>query len=170
MTDLPTVEAHARRLIYTYSRAADRLDRDLLASIFHADAKIELVEIYKGGPDGFLDVAMGFMGAMAMTRHDVGNVLILAHGPDYADVESYVQAWHRIETPDGMRELTVYGRYLTRIEARGDDWRIALHSEVIDWGRDVAADPSWFDGNGEMPKGQRDRSDGSYASFSDRSG
>lgn len=165
MSDYMRAEAHARRLIYCYSRAVDRLDRDLLATIFHADAHVELGEIYKGGPDGFLDVAMGFMGSMAMTRHDVGNVLILSHGAAHADVEAYVQAWHRIATAEGTRELTVYGRYLTRIEARGDDWRIARHSEVIDWGRDVVADPAWFDGNSEMPKGRRDRNDGSYTFF-----
>lgn len=163
MTDFAAVEAQARRLIFTYSRAVDRLDRDLLRSIFHGDAHIELGAIYQGGPDGFLDVAMGFMGSMAATRHDVGNVLILSHGPDFATVEAYVQAWHRIDTPEGTRELTVYGRYLSRIEARGGDWRLAVHSEVIDWGRDVASDATWFEGNGEMPKGRRDRGDASYA-------
>jgi len=165
MSDLPLIGEHARRLIYSYARAVDRLDRALLGAIFYADAHVELGEIYKGGPEGFLDVAMGFMGAMAMTRHDVGNVLILDHGATHADVESYVQAWHRIETPSGTRELTVYGRYLTRIEARGGDWRIARHSEVIDWGRDVPADPHWFDTNTEMAKGTRDASDASHAFF-----
>lgn len=162
MSDLLIAEAEARRLLYTYARAADRLDRALLASIFHDNARIELGTIYQGGPAGFLDVCMGFMGAMAMTRHDIGNILLLGHSADTASVEAYVQAWHRIETPDGTRELTVYGRYLTRIEKRAD-WRIAYHSELIDWGRDVAADPGWFDTNGEMTKGQRGRGDLSYA-------
>ncbi len=165
MSDLPIVGEHARRLIYSYARAVDRLDRALLGAIFHADAHVELGEIYRGRPEGFLDVAMGFMGAMAMTRHDVSNVLILDHGATHADVESYVQAWHRIETQAGTRELTVYGRYLTRIEARGDVWRISRHSEVIDWGREVAADPTWFDTNGEMTKGTRDASDASHGFF-----
>lgn len=164
MTNLPTIEAEARRLIYTYARAADRLDRELLASIFHGDARIDLGTIYAGPPPGFLDVCIGFMGAMVATRHDIGNVLVLEHEANSASVEAYVQAWHRIETPGGTRELTVYGRYMTRIEKR-DDWKIAYHSELIDWGRDVPADPAWFDGNGEMGKGARDRSDASYALF-----
>lgn len=163
MTDLSIAEAHARRLLYGYARAADRLDRDLLASLFHDDARIELGTIYAGPPSGFLDVCMGFMGAMVATRHDIGNLLVMAHDATSASVEAYVQAWHRIETPGGTRELTVYGRYLTRVEARRDDWRIAYHSELIDWGREVAADPAWFDGNGEMGKGQRDHNDASYA-------
>jgi hypothetical protein len=161
MTDLLIVEAQARRLIYSYARAADRLDRALLATLFWPDAQIELGTIYQGGPEGFLDVCMGFMESMAMTRHDIGNVLAQADGA----VEAYVQAWHRIETPEGTRELTVYGRYVTRIEQRGDEWKIASHAELLDFAREAAVDPSWFDGNGEMPKGRRDREDGSYALF-----
>ncbi len=165
MTDLPIAEAHARRLLYGYARAADRLDRELLATLFWPDAHIELGTIYQGLPAGFFDVCMDFMGSMAMTRHDIGNLLVRSHGDGAAAVEAYVQAWHRIETPEGTRELTVYGRYLTRIAERGGEWKIAAHSELLDYARESAADPSWFDGNGEMPKGRRDRDDGSYALF-----
>ena len=163
MTDALIAEHHMRRLLATYSRAADRLDRELLASVFHDDAEIDLGAIFKGGPTAFLDVVERFMGAMAATRHDIGNVLLLDAGPARAAAESYVQAWHRVETPEGTRELTVYGRYLTVIEERADRWAIASHSEVIDWAREAAADPAWFDGNAEMPKGRRDREDASYA-------
>jgi len=165
MTERLTAEAEMRRLIYTYARAVDRLDRALLASIFFTDAHVELGAIYQGTPDGFLDVAMTFMGSMAATRHDVSNVLVCAETGGRFSAESYVQAWHRIETLDGTRELTVYGRYLTRIECRDGLWGIVWHSEIIDWARDAAADPAWFDANNEMPKGQRDRDDGSYALF-----
>lgn len=163
MSDFADIDAQARRLIYSYARALDRLDRDLLAGLFHDDARVELGSIYQGAPGGFVDVAMGFMGGMAATRHDVGNILVRAEGDGTAAIEAYVQAWHRIATPGGTRELIVYGRYLSRIKARGGDWRFVFHSEVIDWGRDTPADPAWFNGNGEMPKGRRDRQDASYA-------
>jgi len=159
-------EAEIRRLIYTYSRAADRLDRELLRTIFHEDARIELGAIHRGGVEPFLDVAIGFMGSMAATRHDVGNILIVHHDASHASAESYVQAWHRIETPEGTRELTVYGRYLTRFGRRDGRWAIAWHSEIIDWGRMVPADAGWFDGNAEMEKGRRDATDGSYRALS----
>lgn len=167
MTLLDRLEAEheARRLLASYARAADRLDRALLADLFHPDATIALGAIYQGGPDGFFDVCIGFMGAMAATRHDLGQQLVVLEAPGRAAVETYVQAWHRMETPGGTRELTVYGRYLTRIERRDGRWAIAWHSELIDWGREVAADPAWFDGNGEMEKGARGGADGSARLF-----
>lgn len=156
-------EFQLRRVLSTYSRAADRLDRDLLETICHDDAVIDMGEIYQGGPAGFIDVVEQFMGQMAATRHDLGNLFVLDAGPHHASGETYVQAWHRIETPEETRELTVYGRYVTRIEERGGHWAITSHTEVIDWAREEAVDPTWFDNNTEMPKGQRDKSDLSYS-------
>jgi hypothetical protein len=165
MLDDLIAERDMRRLLVTYARAADRLDRDLLPGIFHEGAQVDLGAIYKGGVAGFVEVVMGFMGQMAATRHMLGNMFVERHGPDAAAAETQVSAWHRIDTPDGTRELTVFGRYLTRFERREGRWGIVWHSEVIDWGRDAAADPTWFDGNGEMDKGRRDRSDASYAAL-----
>lgn len=159
-------EAEVQRLILTYARAADRLDGPLCRSIFADDADIRLGAIYAGGPDGFVEVMLGFMGQMAATRHQVTNMLVEFDAPDRAAMEAYVTAWHRIETPGGTRVLEVFGRYLTRAERRAKGWRIVAHTELIDWGEDRAADSAWFEANGEMEKGRRDRQDGSYAYLS----
>jgi hypothetical protein len=158
-------EREARRLVYSYARAADRIDLALLGSLFHADAAIDMGAIYRGGPEGFVPVLSGFMGGCAATRHDVANLLVVPDGTHAADAEAYVTAWHLIETPDGPRELTVLGRYLARIEARGGEWRIARWAEVIDWGRITSADRSWFDTNAELPKGARGTADLSHGLF-----
>lgn len=165
LLDRLEAESEARRLLASYARAADRLDRVLLESIFHPDATIRLGTIYQGGVPGFLDVCIGFMGAMAATRHDLGQQLVKVEQAGVATAETYVQAWHRIDAADGTRELTVYGRYLTRIERRDGRWAISWHSELIDWGRDVPADATWFDGNNEMEKGRRDGGDASARLF-----
>lgn len=165
LLDRLEAEREARRLLASYARAADRLDRALLESIFHPDATISLGTIYRGGVPGFLDTCIGFMGAMAATRHDLGQQLVRMEQPGRAAVETYVQAWHRLDTPDGTRELTVFGRYLNRIERRNIHWAIAWHSELIDWGRDLPADPAWFDANTEMEKGRRNEDDASYGLF-----
>lgn len=167
LLDRLEAESEARRLLASYARAADRLDRTLLESIFHPDATISLGTIYQGGVTGFLEVCMGFMSAMAATRHDLGQQLVRFLAPGSAAVETYVQAWHRIETPEGTRELTVYGRYLTRIERRDARWAITWHGELIDWGREVPADPGWFDRNQEMEKGRRDTQDASARLFAE---
>lgn len=150
------------RLILTYARAADRLDGPLLRTIFAPDAEIQLGAIFQGGPEEFESVVLGFMGAMAGTRHSVTNALIEFEAEDRAVMESYVTAWHRIRTPEGERELTVFGRYLDRAERREGNWLLTYHSELIDWGEERPIDPSWFENNREMDKGARDRSDGSY--------
>lgn len=165
LLDRLEAESEAHRLLASYARAADRLDRSLLESIFHSDATVLLGTIYQGGVPGFLDVCIGFMGAMAATRHDLGQQLVQVVEGGRANVETYVQAWHRIDAAEGTRELTVFGRYLTRIERRDGRWAISWHSELIDWGRETSADPAWFEGNSEMEKGCRDGEDGSTRLF-----
>lgn len=161
----PALEAHlaAAHLLGRYARAADRLDRALLADLFTPDAHIDMGAIFAGGPEAFADVVIGFMGSMAATRHELSTINAVSHGPDAAAYEAYVRAWHRIDTPEGAtRELVVLGRYIGRLARTAQGWRIAQHAEIIDWGDDRPADLAWFDGNTELPKGARDRTDRSY--------
>jgi hypothetical protein len=147
-------------LIYRYCRALDRLDMALLRRCFHEDADVNMGAIYRGGPDGFVEVAQGFMGSMTATRHVVGNILIANAGPEQG-IEAYVDAWHRLDTPDGPRELMVRARYLQRAAERGGEWRFTHHSEVIDFGEMRVVDTGWFDGNAELEKGTRGEADAS---------
>jgi len=148
-----------RQAIYRYARGVDRLDADLIQGSFWLDARITMGVIYSGGPDGFIEVAMGFMGMFAATRHDVGNIVLAPDG-DSIGYEAYVRAWHWQSDADA--ELEVLGRYVGRAERRGGEWRLAEHGELIDWGAQRPVDASWFAGNAELEKGQRSREDGSY--------
>jgi hypothetical protein len=150
-----------RDCIYAFCRALDRLDPDLLRSIFHPDAECDYGVIYRGDVEGFIDVAMRFQGAMRDTHHNVGNVIIRVAGAS-ATAESYVLAHHVVPTAAGMQELSVGARYLDRFENRNGDWRIVFRTEVLDWGRMVPITERWFEDNTELPKGRRDRNDPSY--------
>ena len=156
-----TPEEAVRQALLRYCRGADRLDADLVRSAFWPDARITLGQIYSGDTEGFVGVAMGFMGMFTATRHEVGNML-LQPGPDGIAFEAYVRAWHVA----GAKELVVLGRYVGRATLRptgnGTEWRIAEHGELMDWGEERDADPAWFEANAELEKGRRDRSDGSY--------
>ncbi|MCU0757825.1 MAG: nuclear transport factor 2 family protein [Steroidobacteraceae bacterium] len=160
---LDNLVAHeaARQRFYAVCRAMDRLDRELLAAQFWPDAEVDYGVFYKGVIGGFLDVAMGFQGSMRDTQHLVGNVLAQVEGAELA-AEAYVQAHHVIATPEGNVQLLVGARYLSRMQRRGDEWRIAYQTEVLDWGRWLPIADRWFDDNAEMPKGRRDRDDLSY--------
>ncbi|HPF28254.1 MAG TPA: nuclear transport factor 2 family protein, partial [Steroidobacteraceae bacterium] len=57
-----------RERIMSLSRAMDRLDRDLYAAQFWPEAEVDYGVFYKGRIDGFLDVVMGFQGAMRDTQ------------------------------------------------------------------------------------------------------
>lgn len=151
----------ARQRMYAVSRAMDRLDRELLAAQFWPDAEVDYGVFYKGRIDGFLDVAMGFQGAMRDTQHLVGNVLVRHEGDELA-AECYVHAHHVIVGEKENVQLMVGARYLSRLRQRGDEWRIAFQTEVLDWGRWLPIEDRWFDANSEMPKGRRDRQDLSW--------
>jgi hypothetical protein len=146
----------ARQALFTYCRGVDRLDPELVRAAFWPEAEIALGSIYSGGPEGFVEVAMGFMGMFAATRHDLGNLLVSADG----GYEGYVRTWHWLTDPD--RELLVLGRYLGRAETRGEETRIIAHGELMDWGEERPVDAGWFGANSELEKGRRDRADVSY--------
>lgn len=148
-----------RQAIYRYARGIDRLDADLIADAFWPDARVTLGTIFDGGRDGFVDVALGFMGMFAATRHDIGNILLVP-GCDGIGYEAYVRAWHWQDKVGTA--LEVLGRYVGRAEQRGDEWRLAEHGELMDWGAERPVDAGWFETNGELEKGQRSRADGSY--------
>jgi hypothetical protein len=148
-----------RQAIYRYARGIDRLDAALIRDAFWPDARITMGAIYDGGPEGFVAVAIGFMGMFSATRHDVANIMLAAEA-DSIGYEAYVRAWHLNE--GAGTELEVLGRYIGRAEQRGGEWRIAEHGELLDWGAERVVDASWFTANGELEKGQRNRDDGSY--------
>ncbi len=148
-----------RQAIYRYARGVDRLDPALIGAAFWPDARVTLGTIYDGGPEGFVEVAMGFMGMFAATRHDVGNIVLAPDGESMG-YEAYVRTWHWQEASG--TELEVLGRYIGRAEKRDGEWRLAEHGELMDWGAERLVDAAWFKGNGELEKGQRSRADGSY--------
>jgi len=150
-----------RERVHGFSRALDRLDRELLAAQFWPEAEVDYGVFYKGPIAGFLDVAMGFQGAMRDTQHLVGNVQATVEGTRAA-AESYVHAHHVIAQGEDLVQLMVGARYLDRFEKRGAEWKISYRTEVIDWGRWLPVPERWFEQNNEMPKGRRDREDLSY--------
>lgn len=157
-----SLAAHAaiERLLIGYCRAVDRLDMDLLRSLFADDARVQLGDFHDGDLEGFVPVVQGFMGSMERTQHSLSNVLIDLDG-DEAASEAHVFAHHVERAEDGPYELIVGARYLTRYARGADGWRISAHAEVMDWGtRRPLGD--WFDRSEEMPKGRRDGSDPSY--------
>lgn len=150
-------------LLCRYARSLDRLDSDLLRSSFWPEAYVDLGPgLYQGEARNLFDFAMQFQGAMKLTRHELGNMLIEPRGEDRAFAESYVYAFHVVEKDGKAEDLIVYGRYLDHFERRNGEWRISRRTELIDWAHERCATADWFARQPPLNQGRHDRSDGLY--------
>lgn len=130
-------------LVYTYCRAVDRRDFELLRSIYFEDAIDEHGGMFSGQAGDFVDWLSGAMGPTLVTQHQITNMHIVLDG-DYGEGEIYAQAYHLIETPDGRFDLITGGRYLDKYEKREGTWGFAHRKIISDWN---TVRPTLFDEN-----------------------
>lgn len=131
-------------LSHNYMRALDRLDRDLMLSVFHPDSTTDYGFFKGSGPD-FVDYAQNALKDHISNQHMIGQILIDLEG-DTAFGEVYYQAFHRFLLDGLETDLFVAGRYVDRYERRDGTWKFAFRSELVDW---VRLDPTT--GEGMMP-------------------
>jgi hypothetical protein len=120
-----------------YMRGVDRLDRALLRSVFFDDATCNYGFLV-GDPDKLVDHAMSALASHLSNHHFIGNAYYELAGEE-AFGEIYFQAYHRVRTEEGERDLFISGRYVDRYARRGGVWRIVYRAEVNDWSRTVPA-------------------------------
>ena len=123
-----------------HSRGVDRACEATLKSAYWPDA-----EVAYGGFNGpahqFCETLPAGIKRYAATQHSITNTAIDLRG-DEARVETYVTAYHYLAAEaeeGGDAEMTYIGRYLDRMEKRGDVWKIAHRRVVMDWNRNAAA-------------------------------
>ena len=130
-------------LCYRYMRGLDRLDRDLLLSVFHPDGWCEYGFV-NATPADFIDFAITSLKGHSANQHFVGNILIDLEG-DTAYGEVYFNAYHKVAGESGFEDVIIAGRYLDRYERRDGEWRFAYRSERVDWSRTESTADSYFD-------------------------
>jgi SnoaL-like domain len=116
--------------LMTYSRGVDRLDRDLLLSVYHSDATDDH-GVFVGSPEQFADWAIQMHTDTHLShQHCIFNYTIDLDG-DVAHTEAYYMfiGLNRTGTPLTMTG----GRYLDRFERRDGRWAIAARICVRDW-------------------------------------
>lgn len=135
-----------RHCLMRYCRAIDRMDREVLLSVYWPDAIDNHLD-FSGPPEAFADYCFPLMANMDQTMHSLGNVLIEIAG-DEAQVESYFHAFHRLEEQSDApaRDLVAAGRYLDVFAKRDDQWRILRRTVVMDWFRAYEDSGDWSDG------------------------
>ena len=58
-------------------------------------------------------------------------------------------------TEQGFEDMIIAGRYLDRYENRGDVWKFAYRSEVVDWSRSQPTNDPYFDLAPDCLRGSR---------------
>ena len=135
-----------RDCIYRYCRGIDRMDRRLVLSAYWPDARDQHGNFTAESAEHFVDTAFSILARMELTVHTVHNILIEIRG-DIAEVESYVQAFHKMRREDGsLYDHMSSSRFLDRMERRDNEWRIRHRTVVRDWFREFPDSQAWDGG------------------------
>jgi hypothetical protein len=169
-------------ILTTYARAIDRLDVELLKSLYHPGA-LDTHASFKGSAEEFADFAIDYLRReFTATMHHITHSNINVYG-DAAATESYFYAYHRFEgnfdrvseffgkayaqrcrsdgTLDDGHEFICGGRYIDLFTKRNGEWRIADREITVEWNHVRPAsksEPGSFIANNTAPPG-RDRDD-----------
>jgi hypothetical protein len=146
-----------RTLSRHYMRGLDRLDADLLRSVFFDDAQVDY-GFYRGSAQQFVAFAMRALRDHHANHHFIGQMSVDLEG-DVAFGEIYFQAFHRIVEAGVEKDLFIAGRYVDRYERRQGIWKIAFRAEVNDWARTDAAADGFFRSAPEALRGARGADD-----------
>lgn len=126
-----------------YMRGLDRLDRNLLQSVFTKDAWCDY-GFFVGSAHEFVEFALTALADHSANQHMIGNVLLDVKGEE-AFGEVYFNAYHKVPGENGFDDVTIAGRYLDRYEKQDGAWKFSYRSERVDWSRTVATQDSYFD-------------------------
>lgn len=158
--------AEITEVLHRASRAVDRGDLEMMESCFHPDALD-----YRGVVNGSAANARKKLRSinLTVTQHVTTNISIDLDG-DFADVESYVTAFHHIDPAPGCpeRDELLRARYVDRFEKRAGAWKIACRITVWDWSGMWLSPKTWFQSMAEAGAetkfiyGRRDRQDAYY--------
>jgi SnoaL-like domain len=156
-------------VLYRYCHAVDRCDRELLLGVYWPGATDDHI-FWQGTAEDFVDFCIPVLESRDQTLHSITNVMIRIEG-DQAYVQSYYRAYERLRQKDGTpNDLTMYGRYLDRMEKREGEWRIAERKVQMDWWRRWDDSADWERGvfGKQLEVGKRGKADPSASLFGDR--
>ena len=144
-------------LLDRYCRGFDRCDMDEAKGTHWPDATVDYPN-FVGLAHGMCDSADAIHRAQFdSTQHYVTNNRIDLDG-DTAHTETYFIMAGRLK--DAMQCVQLGGRYVRRLERRGDEWRIASCVCLLEWS---SSDEALAAVLATGAKGARDRSDPIYA-------
>lgn len=149
-----------------FARSLDRLDENLLRSVLHPEATVDLGPgVFQGTGNDYVRWVLDVYQGVRSSHHLIANAFIELEG-DVAFVEAYFHLHIRIEKPIGKEDVFLGGRYLSRFERRpagtGGMWKIMHHKQVLDWARTEAASDIFYHQNPDALWTARTKADASY--------
>ena len=124
-----------RDCMMRYAQAVDRLDMDMLKSVYWPDAH-DHHGPFQGDAYAVFDGIFDYLGTSSLrTQHFMGASLIRFTDRTHAKVETYSQNFHSMKGEDGAPDYDFIhgGRYLDKMEKRGSEWRIIDRIILIEW-------------------------------------
>ncbi len=124
-----------RDLVLCYSPAVDRQDFAFLRTLYAPGAmEDDHGGGYSGPAEGYVDWLIQVMPRLGITAHGVQNHLIVLTGPDTAEGEVYMTAYHRMPADGGEWTDLVHGmRYLDHYRKWDGRWVFARRTVTLDW-------------------------------------
>lgn len=139
-------------LVQSYSRAVDRRDYALLASLYTEDGIDDHTGQYSGSASGFVAWLAKALEGVDATTHHVHNVTLALDG-DRAEGEVYLTAYNRLRSASGeLTELVQGLRYLDHYRRDAERWRFARRTVVCDWAQHG---PAFWDSSHPLIAGKR---------------
>lgn len=121
-------------LVFSYSRAVDRKDFELLRSLYTEDGCDDHGGLYCGPASGYVDWLEQAMRSCDITTHSVQNHLIALSDENTAEGEVYVTAYHRLHDGEGSFNELIEGlRYLDRYRKSAGRWQFTQRTLINDW-------------------------------------
>ena len=153
-------------LVHTIARGLDRHDENLLRSIFHPDATVDLGPgVFQGTASDYIQWVLAVLHQTRMTHHLIGTVHAQVEG-DVALVESYGHVHYRLDKPTGREDLFMGVRFLDRAERRPGGpsgvWKIVHRKQILDWVRTDLASDIFYHHNPDALWSARTKTDPSY--------
>ena len=153
-------------VLSSFARGIDRMDENLLRSVMHHDATIDLGPgIFQGSSGDYVHWVLSVLNSIRSSHHLIGTIRVELDG-DTALVESYFQAHIRIEKPVGREDVFMGGRNLDRFERRPagsiGTWKIVHRKQILDWARTEAVSDIFYHQNPDALWSYRTKTDASY--------
>lgn len=146
-----------------YCRGADRMDADMLGSVWTRDAQVDC-GAFKGPAQEFTTAVTTPDAVRERSYHAISNEYYEVDG-DTARGEVYLIAISTLVENGSKNDQWIGGRYLDTYKREDGAWKIATRAFVMDWNMNKPTTAVWDEGLFGMIKlrGTRDRSDPVYA-------